>query len=548
MLIVINIAVSILDIRWDLTSDNRYTLSQEARDLLRRTERPLTITVLLHGDLPATFVGFRDYIDYYLSELRRRNPMLQVRYQNPNEGAVEEVRQFKAFLRSQGVNSFAREVSNTGEISKSELFPYVSIDDGRRILFVDLLEVKRPSDSEESAIHRSQLTFESKFLRSLRVLLTDRRPEVHIIGTHARLMAEGFNRDSRMEAFQFVASDGDLLLRRRDSLSAVMVVPETDIEHRTLVALDQLGLMEIPLVWLVDKFDVSLDSIGIDGAYLATHKEYNYEDYLFKMGVKLAPSLIMDLQSTRIPQVVGAQGGQTKTSLLAYPFHLLVAPYPLPEGYPLSTGGISMKFVAPIDTLRSSGQLNKTPLLTTSPYSRVMRSPVTMSFDFLRVQPDPQMYDEGRQLLAVECRGEMPAYFNRRWSIEDVEWMKQYGISTPAIIGDIRQVFLSDADFAIPPQGRDGRYYDVGYNIWERRMYEGNMQLMHNLLERLTFGDALLSLSTRRIEIPILDRVGWADNRTHYIVWLLALPLLVLCVTYGMFHYFRKRRYEKYHF
>jgi ABC-2 type transport system permease protein len=541
---VLNLIVRSLDLRWDLTEDKRYTLSSEAKQLIRQSEKPFMVTVLLEGEIPATFKGYRDYIDYYLSELRRKYPKLQIRYQNPNDGSPEEVNRFKAFLKSQGVNGLAREVTTTGEISKSELFPYLSIDDGKEIFFVDLLDVKRPQESEEEAIQRSQLGFESKFLRTLRVLIEVRRPEVHIVGSQSRLMAEGFNRDQRMNAFQFLSSSSDRLLNRRDSISSIIVVGNSDLEQRTMIALDQLALREIPIIWLVEKFNVSPDSIVQSGTFLASHNEWNFEDYLFKLGLKLQPSLLMDLQSSLIPQVVGVQGGQAKTSMLKYPFHPLVSSYNIDSGYPLASDAISMMFVAPIDTLRASGTIKKEVILSSSPYTKVRKSPVALNFEFLRVQQQPEDYTNGSQIVGIEVAGKQGAYLKRRMSEEDKSWLISHGIQNPLMEGGIRQVLISDVDFALPPIDRNGKYVAVGYNIWERRMHEGNAQFINNLLERLIYGDDLLRLSTRNRDIPILDRVEWNRNKNYFTFLLTGLPIGILLVFYMAFRFWRKRKYE----
>ena len=544
-LIVINLVVRSLDLRWDLTSDRRYTLSEEAKQLIRQSDKPLMVTVLLEGDIPPTFKGYRDYIDYYLSELRRKYPKLQVRYQNPNEGSIEEVNRFKGFLKSQGVNGLGREVATTAEVSKSELFPYISIDNGTEIFFVDLLKVMSPDESEEEAILRSQLGFESKFLRTLRVLIESHRPEVHIVGRASRLMAEGSNRDKRMTSFQFVPSSSELLLNRRDSMAGIIVIGNSNIEPRTLLALDQIALTTVPIIWLVDKFDAALDSLmDTRASYLAAHSELNFEDYLFKLGVKLRPSLLMDLQSSLIPQVTGTQGSKAKTSLFRYPFHPLVSSYITQSGYPLASDPISMMFVAPIDTLRSSGDLSKEVLLMSSPYVKVRPSPVPLNFDFLRVEQRPEDYQDGAQILGVEVAGRQAAYYNRRMSAADESWLSDQGITSPLPEGSIRQVIIADVDFALPPRDRNGKYVAVGYNIWDRSMHEGNARFINNLLERLINGDDLLLISTRSIDIPILDRLKWRNGKNYFTLLLVGFPIGILIVGYMAFQYWRKRKYE----
>lgn len=54
-LVLINWVASQWHTRLDLTAEKRYTISSATRELLRSLDEPVTVTVLLDGDLPAGF-------------------------------------------------------------------------------------------------------------------------------------------------------------------------------------------------------------------------------------------------------------------------------------------------------------------------------------------------------------------------------------------------------------------------------------------------------------------------------------------------------------
>ncbi len=531
------------DMRWDLTEDRRYTLSNESLRMIRDIEEPIVITVLLDGDIPSSFRGYRDFIDYYLSSIRRRQENIEVVYHDPNSGDIRDVKEFKSFLRSKGIYGMSRAVSTVGAVSKSELFPFISIHDGKEIQFLDLLETKRSGESEESAILRSKLSFEAKFLRLLRNFNQDKLPEVHILGFSSRLIAEGLNREAGMSGYRFISSDPNLLLSRADSLRAIIVVVNEDIDRRALMAVDQLGLNGVPVIWFVDKFRVALDSLGVDGAYLAGHETTNVEDYFFRLGVKINPSLIEDMQSSKIPQVVGSQGGQPQTIMVPYPYHIKALPYQLSQGFALSNSPVLLKFAAPIDTLGGMSGMRKEVLMATSPYTRLRRSPVPLAFNKLRVLPQKEAFQDGVQILGLEVSGETASYFKRRIQGDDRVWFENLEWSELEV-GEIDQVLISDAQVIIPPQGRDGRYSAIGYNIWDRQMYDGNTKLISHLLEHLIYGDDILMLSKRSISIGILDRVKWSSQKLLYRAYIIALPIVVSILGFVIFHLYRKKYYR----
>ena len=55
MLAAINAVAYLLPVRWDLTDDKRYSLSEASKQLLRNTDETVHVTLFLDGDLNAGF-------------------------------------------------------------------------------------------------------------------------------------------------------------------------------------------------------------------------------------------------------------------------------------------------------------------------------------------------------------------------------------------------------------------------------------------------------------------------------------------------------------
>ena len=67
-LVLMNVLVHQLVCRWDMTDDKRYTISQPTKELLRSLDSPLTVTVLLEGELNAGFTRLQKAASELLSE------------------------------------------------------------------------------------------------------------------------------------------------------------------------------------------------------------------------------------------------------------------------------------------------------------------------------------------------------------------------------------------------------------------------------------------------------------------------------------------------
>ena len=55
-LVVINLLMSYIVWRWDMTDDKRYSISAPTKALLQDLDAPLTITLLLDGEMNAGFL------------------------------------------------------------------------------------------------------------------------------------------------------------------------------------------------------------------------------------------------------------------------------------------------------------------------------------------------------------------------------------------------------------------------------------------------------------------------------------------------------------
>ena len=58
-LVLVNVLVQHFVLRWDLTEDKRYSISGPTKQLLRESEQPIEITILLDGELNSGFLRLK---------------------------------------------------------------------------------------------------------------------------------------------------------------------------------------------------------------------------------------------------------------------------------------------------------------------------------------------------------------------------------------------------------------------------------------------------------------------------------------------------------
>lgn len=545
-LLLLNYIVSSNDMLWDLTQDGKYTINELSSDKIDDVNENVVVTVFFEGDLPPEFRSYRDYIDYYLREVRRANSNIDIIYKNPIEGTAEEKAEVAKYLRSYGVVPISRKVQTGESSSRSLIYPYISVHSQRRVVFVDLLEAKAPNQSESEALLSSQINFEAKLTRAIRDVTSDKYGLVGVVGDDHILLANGLiNEQGKLGSYYFFPMDADQLLGQVDTLDAVIAVMRDEgLERREMVAIDQCQMHGVPVLWLVDKYDVSVDSINRYGLYTAIPRSYDAEDMLFKHGTRVSSDLMSSMDCGGIPQVVGREGGQAKTELVSYPYHLLAQQ----DGDWLvqNSSAISMPFATSIDTLRLREGLSRQVIAQSSTYSRLAKPPVSLSFEELRSEMQRSDYQAGKQNMAVATEGSMKSYFTNRLTDADVSWMSAIGIQPKAQSEFSREVVVADADAFLPTvNNNDGSLFPIGYSYWERRSYRGNQQFAKSILEYLVHGDELVALSRRELVTPLLDEGKWQANKTKYYPFIFLLPLLGSILLMMGFRYYRKMKYSR---
>ncbi len=96
-----------------------------------------------------------------------------------------------------------------------------------------------------------------------------------------------------------------------------MAKPTEEFSEAHLFMLDQYIMNGGHVMFLIDPLIVSLDSINQNKSYIPPPYNLGLDPLLFKLGATVNPNLVLDLQCTRIPMVVGMQGDKPQTELVS---------------------------------------------------------------------------------------------------------------------------------------------------------------------------------------------------------------------------------------
>ena len=68
-LVVVNLSVHYVVVRWDMTDDKRYSISVPTQQLLKELQAPLQVSILLDGELNAGFLRLKRATEEMVSEI-----------------------------------------------------------------------------------------------------------------------------------------------------------------------------------------------------------------------------------------------------------------------------------------------------------------------------------------------------------------------------------------------------------------------------------------------------------------------------------------------
>ena len=297
------------------------------------------------------------------------------------------------------------------------------------------------------------------------------------------------------------------------------------------------------VLWLVDGMAMSLDSMSIRTEYVPEPLDVGLSDLLYKYGLRIQSDFVLDLECSRIPQVIGKQGDRPQIELFPWYYHPLVAAR---SNHPISRNldYINFEFVSSIDTIKTKLTQTKTALLYSSQYSRIQLYPNKVGFDILRYKPDPDKFNKPNIPISYLVEGGFSSAFENRMEESMLQGLRSIGQDFVSSVSNNKMILVSDGEIIKNLYDKEnGKFAQLGYNKFEKTTFNGNRDFLSNALEYLTNDQNILSARSKEFKIRLLDKVKVAKERSFWQFLNIGLPLLGL-VLFGIFNtWYRKKKY-----
>jgi ABC-2 type transport system permease protein len=533
-------------IQWDLTEEHRYTLTKPTSELLANLDNPVYVRVLLEGDFPAGFKRLQRATQEMLDAFRKKNPLIQYVFDDPGAGDMETQNARIEELAKDGIIPTRLRIRESGEATEKLIYPYAVFQYGVKSFVVNLLENERPGVDNEWILNNSVTLLEYKFANAIQKLQKTRRSNVVFLSGHDELVSQqtAWLEKELQHTYNTARVDLDTVIQIPEEINLIVIArPHSEFSTHEQFLIDQYLVNGGNAIFLIDALNVSLDSINQSKEFIPSPYALNLDPLFFRMGLRMEPNLILDLECTRIPLVVGNLGGRPQTELFPWYYHPLISPS---SDHPIvkDMDRVNLMFPSTIDTIQSPAGLHKTILLASSVHSRIQRVPVRLNFEILRYKPETELFNNGNQPVAVLVEGRYSSMFENRVTEELLALTRQVNVEYRVTNKDCKVLVVSDGDLAKNLYNSEtGDIRELGYNKFENFVFQGNQTFLINAIEYMLDDDGILAARSKEIKLRMLDTARATDDAMFWRILNIGVPVLLVILGSLLFNMIRKRKY-----
>ncbi len=538
-IIAINLISSNFYKRFDLTSDNRYTLSEAALKTIDNVKSPINVDVFLEGEFPSEFKRLQSETKQILEEFLAHNDQINFKFVNPIEDDESRERNIQQ-LSDRGLTPLQLSVQESGKSSQELIFPWALASYNNQTVKIPLVKNKIGA-SQQELVNNSVQNLEYTFAEGFSKLVYPKKRKVAVLRGNGELENKYIaNFVTALREYYFiapftldsVATNAQGTLDKLNSFDLIIAAkPTKAFSEKEKLVLDQFTMNGGKSLWLVDAVAMDTDSLyNESGQSVAIPRDLNLTDFFFKYGVRVNPVLVNDLYSAPITLAIG-EGSHAQFQPIKWQYSPLAKNannHPIVNNLNL----VKFDFANQIDTLKND--IKKTILLKSSPLSKLDGTPLQVSLDIVTQEPDPSRYNKGNQNLAVLLEGEFTSVYNNRIKPFNLSDEKNKSIPTKMII-------IADGDVIKNDYGRNGPQ-ELGFDKWTGQTF-GNKEFLLNAVNYLLDDDGLINIRSKEIAIAFLDDQKVASEKTKWQLINIAVPLLLLAVFGFIFNYIRKKKY-----
>ena len=523
-------------LRWDLTDDKHYSLSEASKTLLRQTDAPVEVTILLDGDLNAGFRRLKKATEETIEEMSvyaaiRLNDRMSA---SLNDGMMRD---------SLGLRPIViHEREQNGKTAQTTVYPYALMRYKGKQTVVSLLKNTRGLSGEEN-LNASIEQLEFAFMEALQGLTRTQTPRIAILEGHNE-PDEAHTYDLTMALSKYFQVDRGMIgtdAHMLDGYKAILIIsPQTAFSDTERFIIDQYIMRGGTVLWALDGVRFSEQVLQQEGYTPIVALDLGLTEMLFRYGIRINPALVQDIQCLSIPVNVSTDPEQPNLQPMPWTFAPLLL---TSEGSPITRGlgQVMSTFVSPIDAVGGDDGIEKRILLATSTASRVTASPAEVNLNDMN--PDLNTFQYQYVPVAVSLEGSFGSAYAHRMVPEGVIVKSQESRAESIIKRSVktRQVVIGSGSIVLNELQRTTPL-PMGYDRYSGMQFS-NRDFIVNALLWLTDSEGLIGLREKTVAMRLLNDHRAHEQRTSVQLISTISPVALLAFVGGLVYIIRKRKY-----
>ncbi len=532
-------------LRFDLTSDKRFSVSTISTQIVSDFEKPVDVELYLEGELEPGLRRIQTEIIEKIAILNAYSAKpIRVRIFDPYSiGNKTKREQFITELIKKGVKATTFRKKTEKGVSTKYIFPGAVIRYGNREVAVNFLKNNQDASYELNFNHSVE-TVEFELINAFQKLQRTKKSTVAFL--HGQEEANRYEVadfiNGLLADFTVIETTTDKLVANKKNIDILIIAnPRKAFEEREKLPIDQFIMKGGKVVWLIDPVQVSLDSLSNGYQTFSFPRDLNLGDQLFRYGVRLNYDLLQDVNCIRIRVNTAAPGNPPKFTLHPWYYSPLLTPG---NNHPISRNlnWVMGEFVSSIDTIQGNKKVKKQVILSTSRNARKVKAPSSVSLQNINNPPARELFSQSHIPVGVILEGEFESGYKNRM-------VGNYGYSSSEIIKTsqpTKMVIIADGgmasnkvNYSTNPPG----IQELGFDRVSRRTF-GNKEFLVNTIFYLNDDEGIMQLRGRSLKLRLLDKVKLREEKAFW-QWANVLLPLLLTAFFGMFYnLIRKHKYN----
>ena len=531
--------------RIDLTSDKRYSIAEQTKSLMDKTDSSLKVVIYLDGDLNPGFMRLKKATAELFDELSvYSNSNIDISYENPSLADSPEQREKKyAELQSRGLLPTAvYELDKEGKSIQKVIFPCIEMSyKGKKVQVCLLKNILGNTGEENLNISVENLEFE--ITDGIRRLINRDISKIAFIEGHGELTEpETYDiSKSLSKYFQIdrgiIASNATIL----DNYKVIIIAkPTKPFPESDKFIIDQYIMHGGRVLWLLDGVRVSKDNLATIGISPALELDLNLNDQLFRYGIRINPVLLQDVQCASVPVDIAPRGANPQFEPAPWYFAPLLLASP---EHPVTRNitEVRSEFCSAIDLVGDNKFVKAQLLLATSDNTHIVGTPTTIDIS-QKIKPNDKTYfNVGYLPVAVAMEGNFESDFANRMipkGLTNTSPVLKQSLKT-------RQIFIADGELIRnETTKKDSTTIPLGYDRYMNQQF-GNKDFIQNAVLYLADNEGWMQLRSRTLKLRLLNKRITNEDRISWQLINVLIPVCLLLIFGIGYQVIRKRKYTR---